>query len=405
MAKGNSVTVRIDGDSSGLKKELSNIKNTATAGLADIKAGIDLTAAATRKLFDVASKSINYNATIEQLKTSFEVMTGSATKAANIVERLRDLGASTPYDFMGLAGTVQALMQYNLSSDEAIQTTEMIGDIAQGSAEKMGRIAMAYGQMSSAGKVQLQDIKQMLEAGFNPLLEISERTGESMESLYDRISKGTISVDEITGAMISATSEGGRFFQSMEKQSETLNGQLATLKDNADQLLGSLTEGLSEGLRTELLPLASNLVAELQTAFDTGGYQGLIDSATGMLPDLLNMMTGELQKAITGLSRWLPQGATQLMKALPTALRGASAVVPEITTALFEVASAVLTDLIGMLPELAPILAEGLVNTFTSALKGVFNAISGVYKGIEQAIHQGQTKIAGMWVDNEEIAK
>ena len=405
MAKGNSVTVRIDGDSSGLKKELSNIKNTATAGLADIKAGIDLTAAATRKLFDVASKGINYNATIEQLKTSFEVMTGSAEKAAEVVDRLRVMGAETPFEMVDLASTTQLLMQYGFTADEAIDRMRMLGDIAQGNANAMNSIALGYAQMSSAGKVNLVDIKQMITAGFNPLQEISERTGESMASLYDRISKGTMKVEEITESMRHATSESGKFFQSMEKQSQTLNGQLSTLKDNADQLLGSLTEGLSEGLRTELLPLASNLVAELQTAFDTGGYQGLIDSATGMLPDLLNMMTGELQKAITGLSRWLPQGATQLMKALPTALRGASAVVPEITTALFEVASTVLTDLIGMLPELAPILAEGLVNTFTSALKGVFNAISGVYKGIEQAIHQGQTKIAGMWVDNEELAK
>lgn len=405
MAKGNSVTVRIDGDSSDLKKELSNIKKTATAGLADIKAGIDLTAAATRKLFDVASKGINYNATIEQLKTSFEVMTGSAEKAAEIVERLRVMGAETPFEMVDLASTTQLLMQYGFTADEAIDRMRMLGDIAQGNANAMNSIALGYAQMSSAGKVNLVDIKQMITAGFNPLQEISERTGESMASLYDRISKGTMTVDEITESMRHATSEGGKFFQSMEKQSQTLNGQLSTLKDNADQLLGSLTEGLSEGLRTELLTLASNLVAELQTAFDTGGYQGLVDSATGMLPDLLNMMTGELQKAITGLSRWLPQGATQLMKALPTALRGASTVVPEITTALFEISSVIITDLIGMLPELAPILAEGLINTFNSALEGVFKSIASVFTGIEKAIHKGQTQIAGMWVDTAEVAK
>ena len=370
MAKGNSVTVRIDGDSSGLKKELSNIKNTAAAGLADIKAGIDLTAAATRKLFDVASKGINYNATIEQLKTSFEVMTGSAEKAAEVVDRLRVMGAETPFEMVDLASTTQLLMQYGFTADEAIDRMRMLGDIAQGNANAMNSIALGYAQMSSAGKVNLVDIKQMITAGFNPLQEISERTGESMASLYDRISKGTMTVDEITESMRHATSEGGKFFQSMEKQSQTLNGQLSTLKDNADQLLGSLTEGLSEGLRTELLPLASNLVAELQTAFDTGGYQGLVDKATGMLPDLLNMMTGELQKAITGLSRWLPQGATQLMKALPTALRGASAVVPEITTALFEVATQVTGNLIEMLPELAPLVIEGIGNTLASVALG-----------------------------------
>ena len=405
MANKGSVTIKIDGDASGFEKTLRNLKQKTVAGLADVKAGIDLATAATQKLFSVASKGIDYNATIEQLQTSFEVMTGSAEKAAEVVERLRVMGAETPFGTMDLASTTQLLMQYGFTADEAIDRMRMLGDVAQGSASKMNSIALGYAQMSSAGKVNLVDIKQMITAGFNPLQEISERTGESMESLYDRISKGTMTVDEITESMRHATSEGGRFFQSMEKQSQTLNGRLSTLKDNVDTLLGSMTEGMSEELRTQLLPLATNLVAELQTAFDNGGYQGLINSATGMLPDLLNMTTGELQKAITGLSRWLPQGATQLMKALPTALRGASAVVPEITTALFEIASVVITDLIGMLPELAPILAEGLAQTFSSALEGVFKVITGAYKGIEQAIHQGQTKIAGMWVDNEEIAK
>lgn len=81
-----------------------------------------------------------------------------------------------------------------------------------------------------------------------------------MASLYDRISKGKISVDEITESMRHATSEGGRFYQSMEKQSQTLSGQLSTLKDNADQLLGSLTEGVSEGLRDQILPFTTILL-------------------------------------------------------------------------------------------------------------------------------------------------
>lgn len=226
-----------------------------------------------------------------------------------------------------------------------------------------------------------------------------------MASLYDRISKGTMSVDEITASMVRATSEGGKFYQSMEKQSQTLNGQLSTLKDNADQLLGSLTEGVSEGLRDQILPFANNLVAELQEAFETGGYQGLVDTATDMIPDLLGMMTGELQNGIAGLTRWLPQGATKLMQALPDALRAGKAVVPQITNALFEVASVVVSDLVGMLPELVPALVEGFADTFTNVLRGVDGLVRGLVTGVEQAFHQGQTKIAGVWVDDTAIAE
>ena len=209
-----------------------------------------------------------------------------------------------------------------------------------------------------------------------------------MASLYDRISKGKISVDEITESMRHATSEGGRFYQSMEKQSQTLNGQLSTLKDNTDQLIGSVTQGLSEGLRVQILPFANNLVGELQAAFDAGGYQGLVDTATDMIPDLLGMMTGELQKGIDGLSRWLPKGATQLMQALPGALRAATTVTPQLTQALFEIAGSVLGDLVGMLPELLPIVGEGFLNLMTSALTGAANGLDSIFKGIGKAMKE-----------------
>ena len=382
MANGNSIKIRIDGDASDLEKKLQNIGNTAKAGLADVKAGIDLATQAVKTFASVAEKGIGYNAAIEQLKTSFEVMTGSAEKATEVVERLKVMGAETHFEMKDLASTTQLLMQYGFSADEALDRMRMLGDVAQGNVAAMNSIALGYAQMSSAQKVNLVDIKQMINGGFNPLQEISERTGESMASLYDRISKGKMSVDEITESMRHATSEGGRFYQSMEKQSQTLSGQLSTLKDNADQLLGSLTEGVSEGLREQILPFANNLVSELQEAYNKGGYQGLVDTATDMMPDLLGMMTGELQNGIEGLSRWLPQGASKLMQALPGALRMASTVTPQITQALFEVAGSVLAELVSMLPELAPILLEGFGDLIVSIGKGLFNSTQAIFDSV-----------------------
>ena len=143
--------------------------------------------------------------------------------------------------------------------------------------------------------------------GFNPLQEISERTGESMESLYDRISSGTLSIEEITESMQAATSAGGKFYQSMEKQSQTLSGQLSTLQDNANELLGAITQGMADDMSAYLLPMANNMIAELQDALKNGGMDGLVDTATDMIPDLMGMMTGKLQDAISGMSRWMPK--------------------------------------------------------------------------------------------------
>ena len=401
----NSVKIKIDGDDSGFQGTLSGIAQKTKAGMADIKAGIDLATAALNKFADVAKKGIDYNATMESYRTSFEVMTGSAEKAAEVVERLRKMGAETPFETTDLVQTTQLLMQYGFTADDAISKMSMLGDIAQGNREAMNSIAMGYAQMSSAGKVNLQDIKQMINGGFNPLQEISERTGESMASLYDRISKGTMSIDEITQSMVNATSEGGKFYQSMEKQSQTLSGQLATLQDNANELLGSITSGMAENLSNELLPMVNNIIGELQGAFDKGGFDGLVDSATDMVPDLLNMMTGKLDDAITGLTRWAPKLAEKLTQAFPQAFKSAMGAAPQITTALFDVASNVLSGLVAMLPELVPVLADGIFSMISSAFTGVDQLVTGLFEGVEKWFHKGQEKIAGIWVSSENVEK
>lgn len=251
------------------KKAGQAIKAMATAGVAALGAGV--------------TAGVNYNSQIETYQTSFEVMTGSAAKAKSVVSQLQKMGAETPFEMTDLASTTQLLMNYGFTADDAISRMSMLGDISQGNADKMNSIATAYGQMSSAGKVSLEDVKQMIEAGFNPLQEISTTTGESMSSLYDRISDGTISVDEITASMQRSTSVGGKYYQSMEKQSKTFSGQLSTMKDNFQQLLGSMTSGIFNKLAKGVMPKINDLLGELSSAFERGGFAGVFNTLTQKL--------------------------------------------------------------------------------------------------------------------------
>lgn len=213
------------------------------------------------------SSGAEYQMEMEQYTTSFETMTGSAEKAAEVTEQLGEIAASTPFELTTLADTTQLLMNYGFTADDAIDKMMMLGDISQGSSDKMNRVAAAYGQMSSAGKVSLEDVKQMIEAGFNPLQEISESTGESMESLYARISNGTISVDEITASMQRSTEEGGKYFGAMDAQSETLSGRLSTLKDTANESIGNILGGLLEKAADEWIPKLTEAVEGVDEKF------------------------------------------------------------------------------------------------------------------------------------------
>ena len=299
------LSAKITGDATGFDRAIKDAEKSAgnfqktigdmgkklsSAGKSLQSAGKKITMATTA-FAGIAAIGVKYNATMETYATSFEVMTGSAEKAAEVVDELKDIAASTPFEMPELAETTQLLMNYGFTADDALDKMQMLGDISQGSAEKMNRIATAYGQMSSAGKVSLEDVKQMIEAGFNPLQEISESTGESMESLYDRISAGTISVDEITASMQRSTSEGGRYFQSMEKQSQTFSGQMSTLKDNVQGLLGNVTSGIFEKLAQDVLPKINEVLTTVNTAFEEGGFQGVLDAIGEMSPALDGVIT------------------------------------------------------------------------------------------------------------------
>lgn len=151
--KGRQATDDFDKGLDSNDKNLLTLKNTAKV-VGTYLAG---------KLFkDALTQGVQFNAQIEQYTTSFEVMTGSAEKATEVVEKLKKIGAETPFELPQLAEVTQLLMNYGFTADEAIDRMNMLGDISQGNADKMNRIAMAYGQMSSAGKVQLEDIKQMI---------------------------------------------------------------------------------------------------------------------------------------------------------------------------------------------------------------------------------------------------
>lgn len=372
-------------------------------GIAKKGAGVAVAAvgAVTAALGAGVVAGVKYNASIESYQTSFEVMTGSAEKAAEVIDKLKKVGAETPFELPDLADTTQLLMNYGFSADEAMDKMMMLGDISQGSAEKMSRIATAYGQMSSAGKVSLEDVKQMIEAGFNPLQEISESTGESMASLYDRISKGTISVDEITASMQRATSEGGKYFQSMEKQSQTFSGLISTLKDNAQQLLGEVVKPISDGLTESLLPAAISAIEQLTQGFEENGVSGMIQAAgnivnglfTGIMenaPLLISTGMELLNQFWLGIATGLPELIVKGFEIVTQLALGIMQNLPQLVTQ----GSAAITNYVsGLLSALPSVLQSG-VQMVLRLVDGIINNLPAIVSAAAQAIARFVASVA-----------
>lgn len=231
---------------------------------------------------------MTYNASMEQYESSFEIMSGSAEEAGKIMSGLKDISNATVFTFPELAEAAEVFVDYGVSAEEAKNQLAMLGDISGGSADKLKSLAGVYAEMSSEGQVQLEQIQQMVELGFHPLEEISKSTGESMESLCERVSKGSLSVDEITASMERATSEGGDFFQLLEKQGSTVSGMMATITEKFQMLVGSVFEEFSQTVGAQILPAVSGWCDDLTQGFEQNGIEGLLQALGNVISEMVS---------------------------------------------------------------------------------------------------------------------
>ncbi len=411
------VVIETDLDDSGFSKGLSKMQSLAKTGFKAM--GVAVGAVSTAMAGALAN-GVKFNSQIEQLQTSFEVMTGSADEARKIIQKLKKVGAQTPYELKGLAKTTQLLMQYGMTADEAYDATINLGDIAQGSAEKMESIALAFGQMSSLGKVTMQDIKQMINAGFNPLQAIAEMTGETMQEVNKRYEEGAISVEEVTKAMQYASSEGGKFYKSMEKQSKTLAGQISTLKDNFDSLTGTLAQGLSQTISGEVLPSINNLMTGLEEAFVTGGIpamaealgKGIADMATAIAeeaPKFINTSLEIIKSLVKGIKDNLPEISKAAIDTITAFINGALDMLPDI----FELGLDLIAELVDGLSEniddLIPKVVATMIKLFEklsdpenidkmtdAGVQLILGLVKGIIKSIPEVIKGGDGTVGAL---------
>ena len=228
--------------------DTSNI-STANGGISSLigkfssaKAAVGgfMGAFAVSALVDFGRQAIDAQSKVEQLEISFRTLLGSQEKASALIAEIKSYGTVTPYDTEGLAQAARLMLSYGMSSSKIMPTLQMLGDIAMGDKDKLQSLTLAFSQMSASGRVCKEDLNQMVDAGFNPLQIISEKTGKSIGELTDEVSKGAISVQDIEQAFIDATSEGGKFHNMVNNMSDSIAGKTAQMTDNWENFKASI---------------------------------------------------------------------------------------------------------------------------------------------------------------------
>ena len=360
----------------------------------------DFAKQASSKLAEVVKSGVDYNATMESYLTNFKVMLGSEEAAATKLSEIRKMAASTPFSLDDLTSGTQTLLQFGIAADDTTGVLQRLGDISLGNAEKLQTLTRAYGKMSSAQKVTLENVNMMIDAGFNPLNQICDATGESMSDLYKRISDGKVSFSELEAAVEAATSQGGQFYNGMLEASQTFSGRMSTLKDNVSALTGELTSGLFAALGDlvvklnevvvsfldsdekmaqlkETIGIATAVVAAAGTAFLT--YKGYVAAATA-----IEVVHTAATTAMTAAHKAAEAGAT----GLAVAQAGLNAVLK--------------ANPIGLVVAALAALAAGLVTAYKTS-ETFRNAVNSAFASVKK-IAQNAIGTVVDWI-NELVAK
>lgn len=342
----------------------------------------DFAKKAASSLQSVVKSGLDYNRSMESYLTNFKVMLGDEQLAAEKLEEIRRMAASTPFSLSDLTEGTQTLLQFGVAADDTTGVLKRLGDISLGNADKLQTLVRAYGKMSSAQKVTLENVNMMIDAGFNPLNQICDATGESMSALYKRISDGKVSFHELEAAVAAATSEGGQFYNGMLEASQTFNGRLSTLKDNVAALTGELTSGLFSALG-DIIVKANELVVSIT---EDDSKMAALKETIGILTAAVVAVTAAVlsYKATVAAATAITALHTTATTAMAAAHKAAAAGATGLQVAQAALNTVLSANPIGLVVAALAALAAGLVTayhtseTFRNIVNGAFQAVASI---------------------------
>lgn len=332
-----------------LKGVMSDLASSA------IKAAVSTVVDGAKKM---VSAGLEYNQAMEGYVTNFTTMLGGNAEAANgMVGSLQKLASATPLAMSDLAGGAQTLLAFGVASDDVSGTLQRLGDISLGNADKMQSLARAYGKATAQGKLTGETVQMMIDAGWNPLIDICDQTGESMEDVQKRMAAGSISAEELTQAVNHATDAGGKFAGGMEAASKTVAGLTSTLQDNVNAMLGELMQPVSDAMLSTLLPTAIDAVDQLTTAFEDEGIDGFSRVAGNLIASLSAQLVS-----------YAPQAIPAALAFIGALVTGLLLTTPDLTGTAIELVGALLLGIADQLP--------GIITAAMSALLGIVGKIT-----------------------------
>ncbi len=332
---------KIHQDIKRIEQDLKGLSDAAVKESGRMDAAFRKAAAAIGTLFTVAagkqfiSQMVSVRGEFQQLNISLETILGNKEKADQLFRDVVDFAAYTPFELTEVGQGVKKLLAFNVEAEDTLDILRRLGDISAGLSTDLDGLVQAYGKVKAKGKLQAEEMNLFLERGIPLVSELAEMYGVAESAIYEMASKGMVSFEDLHQVLVNLTDDGGKFADLMQKQVESLPGQISNLKDAISQMLnemGQANEGILYGSIDFVKKLVENyeeVLAVLKALIATyGAYRAAI---------IVNTMVqqaqaaGSLAKALKGAA--VAQRALNLaQKASPIGL--ALAAVTGLVTAM-----------------------------------------------------------------------
>lgn len=259
MAKSAAFNILFGGNTKGLDKALTHSAKKVRAFSQKMsKIGSTLSRSVTLPIVGLGAAGLKAAAEMETLKTSFVSLAGGVKQAGDLMNRLNQFTASTPFQLEGVANAARQLIASGTGVGEVTNQLQFLGDIAATTGAPIEDIAAIFSKVNAKGKVELENLNQLAERGIPIFTTLAEATGLPASEM----GAGAISVEQFNSALQGMASTGGFASGAMERLSQTAAGKLSTAMDNL-KLAGA-------GLMESLLPIlkqAIDFVTRIAQAF------------------------------------------------------------------------------------------------------------------------------------------
>ena len=359
--------------------------------------------AAVQAVQQVVSTGLEFNRQMENYQLAFENLLGSAEAANAALDAIKADAAATPFDVAGLVSANRLLISTGQSAEEAREVINALGNAVSASGggnAELERMAANLQQIANVGKASDVDVRQFAYAGIDIYGILADYTGLAK----DEVQGLTISYDLLVEALKAASAEGGRYAGAMEAYSQTLQGQMDTLADNATQLAGALTEGLFEAQKG-LVAAASGWVETLTDTLEAEGPGAMMAAGVQIVFELAQGIAEAAPQVASAAVQTVADFAANVLQNLPaiantggqiigSLIAGLLGLMVNLESAVGQIVAAIIDfflsgDFIDVGVQIISGVIQGFVDALPNLVNTVINAVGNLVESAKQVARDG----------------